>query len=56
VQCPRCAAQTRLRRAADAHIDSAGFETYTLACVGCGSFFSGIIDPYDDALLVEDIN
>jgi len=55
VECPRCAAQIQLRRTADPHIDSAGFETYTLACVGCESFFSGIIDPYDDSFLVEDV-
>jgi hypothetical protein len=36
-------------------IDSSGFESHILTCPSCGKTFSGIIDPYDNAFLAEDI-
>ena len=56
MECPRCAARIRLRRTDDPHIDSAGFESYTLTCTECTTSFSGIIDPYDDVFLIEGVN
>ncbi|MGA3310493.1 MAG: hypothetical protein ABSD08_18065 [Xanthobacteraceae bacterium] len=36
-------------------IDSCGFESYSLDCMECGAPLAGIIDPYDDALLLAEI-
>jgi hypothetical protein len=53
VECPNCRSPVPFRRANNPILDSAGFETYNLLCVSCQKRFSGIIDPYDDSLLVE---
>jgi len=53
VSCPRCNAQIHVRRSLEPYIDSAGFESYALACSQCEIQFSGIIDPYDDAFLAD---
>jgi hypothetical protein len=36
-------------------IDSCGFQSYSLDCVECGTPLAGIIDPYDEALLLSEI-
>ncbi len=36
------------------HIDACGFESYSFECVECDSALTGIIDPYDDALLLSE--
>jgi hypothetical protein len=50
--CPACDARLVLFRSHPAPIDSCGFESYNLECKQCGTALVGIIDPYDDALLV----
>ncbi len=55
VACPRCDARLPFRRSRHPHIDSCGFESYSLACEACGAALAGIIDPYDDALLLTEI-
>jgi hypothetical protein len=34
------------------HIDACGFESYSLECEECGTPLAGIIDPFDEALLL----
>ena len=34
-------------------MDSCGFESYELECRRCGASLGGIIDPYDDELLLS---
>ncbi len=36
-------------------IDSCGFESYSLECVECGGLLGGIIDPYDETLLLSEL-
>ena len=36
-------------------IDACGFESYTFACKECGAALSGIVDPFDDALLITEM-
>src|SRR5271157_3055611 len=52
-ECPRCGCGVPFQCEPNPRIDSAGFETHTLLCMGCGKSFSGIIDPYDDAFLAS---
>jgi hypothetical protein len=53
VNCPKCGAQLALHRSNAPRIDSAGFESYSFECK-CGRSLRGIIDPYDDKLLLTD--
>lgn len=55
VACPRCDARLPFRRRRHPHIDSCGFESYSLACAACGAALAGIIDPCDDALLLTEV-
>jgi len=50
--CPQCGAGVVLHRTLNPHIDSSGFENYFLKCHQCGVWLIGIIDPYDEALLL----
>jgi hypothetical protein len=52
--CPKCAARLTLYRSPAPRIDACGFESYNFACDACGAPLAGIIDPYDDALLVTE--
>jgi uncharacterized protein YbaR (Trm112 family) len=54
VACPKCNAQLMLRRSRVPRIDESGFESYNLECEACGTALSGIVDPYDDMLLVSE--
>jgi hypothetical protein len=36
-------------------IDACGFESYTLECVQCGGSLAGIVDPFDDTLLLSEM-
>ena len=36
-------------------IDACGFESYTFACKECGASLSGIVDPFDNALLITEM-
>jgi hypothetical protein len=51
--CPKCKTSSKLCRLTDAQIDSCGFESYSLHCGGCDTLLAGIVDPWDDELLVS---
>jgi len=53
--CPRCRAELAFFRSDTPHIDTCGFESYSLECRECGAPVAGIIDPSDDALLLSDL-
>jgi hypothetical protein len=36
-------------------IDSSGFESYSLECKECRARLAGIIDPYDEKLLLSEL-
>ena len=55
IACPRCNAQFMFCRSRTPRIDSCGFESYSLDCMECGAPLAGIVDPYDDALLLAEI-
>jgi len=52
VDCPTCGARLVSRNPL---IDSAGFESYSFVCK-CGKRFKGIVDPYDEALLIAELD
>jgi hypothetical protein len=54
VECPKCAARLTFYRASAPLIDSSGFESYRLKCDQCGVELVGVIDPFDDRLLVSE--
>jgi hypothetical protein len=54
IVCPRCAAKLTFARNNAFHVDECGFESYGLECVACSAALAGIIDPFDDALLVSE--
>jgi len=53
VDCPRCAAPLVFWRNGAARIDACGFESYRLDCGRCDAALTGVVDPYDEALLVS---
>jgi uncharacterized Zn finger protein len=53
IECPQCKAHSVFHRAAFPHFDSSGFESYSIKCQNCGTFLVGIIDPFDDKLLLS---
>lgn len=53
-ECPKCNARFKFFRANAPHIDTCGFETYSLKCGGCDAMLIGIIDPADDKLLLSE--
>ena len=53
--CPKCGTEVVLHRVLKPQIDSSGFENYFLKCNQCGVWLIGIIDPYDEALLVTEL-
>ena len=55
IACPKCAAQLRFCRSHNPRIDACGFESYSLECKECGVPFAGIVDPFDDTLLLSEI-
>jgi len=54
VACPRCSAALPFVRGETPHIDECGFESYRLQCTECRAELAGIIDPFDDALLLSE--
>ena len=50
--CPACGARLTFCRSDAPEIDACGFESYHFACDECGVALAGIIDPFDDALLL----
>lgn len=55
VECPNCTARLVFQRSSNPQIDSSGFEGYRFECK-CGGRFIGIIDPYDDGVLLSELN
>ena len=55
IACPACTAQVMFCRSRTLHIDTCGFESYSLECHECGARLAGIIDPYDDELLLSEL-
>jgi hypothetical protein len=55
VACPGCGARFAFCRSEHPVIDACGFESYTFACKECGAPLSGIVDPFDDALLITEM-
>jgi hypothetical protein len=56
IVCPACTAQVIFCRSRTTpHIDRCGFESYSLECHECGAGLAGIIDPYDDELLLSEL-
>jgi hypothetical protein len=53
VECQKCDAQLLFCRHRTPRIDACGFESYGLKCRECGTRLTGIVDPYDEALLVS---
>jgi len=54
IGCPKCNAQLMFAGGRSPHIDACGFESYSFECVVCDSALTGIIDPYDEALLLSE--
>jgi len=52
IACPACDARLAFHRSHAPHIDECGFESYSLECKECGAPLTGIIDPFDEALLL----
>jgi hypothetical protein len=55
IVCPACTAQVIFCRSRTPHIDRCGFESYSLECHECGAELAGIIDPYDEELLLSEL-
>ena len=55
VACPACSARLAFRRNGMPRIDACGFESYSLECKECGVLFAGIVDPFDDTLLLSEM-
>jgi hypothetical protein len=53
VKCPKWGAQLEFRRSTKTTFDSRGFVSCKLSCQHCRTFMTGIIDPFDGALLVS---
>ncbi len=52
--CPACHAALAFHRNSMPRIDACGFESYSLQCNECGVPFAGIVDPFDDTLLLSE--
>jgi hypothetical protein len=53
VICPQCDAQLLFHRSRTPEIDACGFETCRLVCSECAASLAGVIDPFDDAVLLS---
>jgi hypothetical protein len=55
VACPKCHAHFAFSRSHEPFIDACGFESYALECHQCGASLAGIVDPFDDTLLISEL-
>jgi hypothetical protein len=55
VACPKCHARFAFSRSHRPFIDACGFESYALECRECGASLAGIVDPFDDTLLISEL-
>jgi hypothetical protein len=53
IDCPRCAEPLAFRRNGGQRIDACGLESHRLDCRSCDAVLTGVVDPYDEALLVS---
>jgi hypothetical protein len=53
IECPKCKARSVFHIAKFPRIDSSGFEACSFQCRGCGASIVGIIDPFDNKLLLS---
>jgi uncharacterized Zn finger protein len=53
--CPKCGVRVVVHRILNPHTDSSGLENYFLKCDQCSAWLIGIIDPYDETLLLTEI-
>jgi hypothetical protein len=53
--CPACSAGLAFHRSSTPQFDACGFESYSLECKECGVPFAGIVDPFDDTLLLSEM-
>jgi RNase P subunit RPR2 len=51
--CAKCNAHMVFYRSTNPRIDECGFESYSFACDECGTAFAGIVDPFDQTLLLS---
>jgi hypothetical protein len=54
VMCPSCRAPLVFHESHAPCIDACGFESHSLECRQCGAALAGLIDPFDDALLLSE--
>jgi hypothetical protein len=52
LECPKCTTPLLFRRSCGPSIDGCGFESYRLDCPECDATVAGIVDPFDDTLMV----
>jgi hypothetical protein len=55
VACPKCEARFVFCRSRKPFIDACGFESYALECHECGAPLAGIVDPFDETLLMSEM-
>jgi hypothetical protein len=55
IACPACAAHVMFCRSRTPQVATCGFESYNLDCHECGARLAGIIDPYDNELLLSEL-
>jgi len=55
IACPKCNARFAFCRSRKPFIDACGFESYALECHECGASLAGIVDPFDETLLISEI-
>ncbi len=53
IACPQCDNRFMFFRSSTPQIDCCGFESCSLECEGCGAPLAGIVDPYDETLLLS---
>jgi len=55
IACPQCGALSVFCRSRTPLVDSCGFESYSFPCRKCGIPLAGIVDPYDEMLLLSQL-
>jgi hypothetical protein len=55
IACPACTAQAMFCRSGTPQVAACGFESYNFECDECGALLAGIIDPYDNELLLSEL-
>ncbi len=53
IDCPKCTKPLVFCRNGTPHMDACGFESYLLDCGRCNGVLVGVVDPYDEGLLVS---